>query len=226
MTFLIKRNPLLTESGHIILKVLCKNITLNRFRDVCSMKKGEVRIIGGLWRGRKLHFPAIPDLRPTPNRIRETLFNWLAPDIANAHCLDLFAGSGALGFEALSRYAQSVTFVEQSTVLVSYLKTQLKQLAAENRANVYQGQFPFVATQLFKPKKPLFNIIFLDPPFHQNLIGSACFWLAKETLLAPEGKIYIEAEASLKNLTLPENWQIQHCKTAGQVQYALIKLNP
>src|ERR1700685_2698190 len=126
------------------------------------MQKGEVRIIGGQWRGRKLHFPAIPNLRPTPNRIRETLFNWLAPDLVGAHCLDLFAGSGALGFEALSRYAGSVTFIEQSAPLVSYLKTQLKQLAAENRAQFYQAQFPFVATQLFKPKKPLFNIVFLD----------------------------------------------------------------
>lgn len=190
------------------------------------MKKGEVRIIGGLWRGRKLHFPAIPNLRPTPNRIRETLFNWLASDLADAHCLDLFAGSGALGFEALSRYAKSVTFIEQSTVLVSYLKAQLKQLAAENRAQVYQAQFPFVAMHLFKPKKPLFNIVFLDPPFHQNLLGSVCSWLVKEDLLATESKIYIETEASSKRLLLPENWEIQHCKTAGQVHYALIKTNP
>jgi 16S rRNA (guanine966-N2)-methyltransferase len=187
------------------------------------MKKGEIRIIGGQWRGRKLHFPAIPNLRPTPNRIRETLFNWLAPDLADAHCLDLFAGSGALGFEALSRHAKSVTFIEHSTALVSYLKAQLKQLAVENRAQVYQAQFPFVATQRFGPKKPLFNIVFLDPPFHQNLLGPACAWLVEEGLLAAGSKVYIEAEASLKKLLLPENWEILHCKTAGQVQYALIK---
>jgi 16S rRNA (guanine966-N2)-methyltransferase len=190
------------------------------------MQTGKVRIIGGQWRGRKLHFPAIPNLRPTPNRIRETLFNWLAPEIADAHCLDLFAGSGALGFEALSRYAQSVIFVEKSTVLVSYLKTQLKQLAAEKRASVYQGQFPFLTKQLFIPKESLFNIVFLDPPFHQNLLGQACSWLAQDGLLASESKIYIEAEASLKNLILPENWQIQQSKTAGQVQYVLIKSSP
>lgn len=190
------------------------------------MKKGEVRIIGGQWRGRKLHFPATSDVRPTPNRIRETLFNWLTPYLANAHCLDLFAGSGALGFEALSRYAQSVTFIEQSKQLVSYLKTQLKQLHAERHAQVYQAQFPFLATHLFKSKKPLFNIVFLDPPFHQNLLGSACIWLVKEKLLAPESIIYIEAEASLNNLLLPEGWEIQQFKTAGQVHYALIKSNP
>lgn len=190
------------------------------------MKKGEVRIIGGQWRGRKLPFPAVPNLRPTPNRIRETLFNWLAPDLPHAHCLDLFAGSGALGLEALSRYAESVTFVEQSTVLVSYLKAQLKQLVAEDRAQVYQAQFPFVARQLFKPKKPLFNIVFLDPPFHQNLQASTCVWLVNEGLLAAESKIYIETEASIKKPLLPENWEVLHCKTAGQVQYALVKTHP
>jgi 16S rRNA (guanine966-N2)-methyltransferase len=193
---------------------------------VFFMKKGEVRIIGGQWRGRKLHFPAIPHLRPTPNRIRETLFNWLAPYLNDAHCLDLFAGSGALGLEALSRYAKSVSFIEQSSVLVSYLKAQLKQLNAENHAQVYQAHFPFGATQVFKPNKPLFNIVFLDPPFHQNLLRSACAWLVKEGLLAPESLIYMEAEASLKKLLLPENWEIQHAKTAGQVHYALIKSNP
>ena len=190
------------------------------------MKKGEVRIIGGQWRGRKLHFPATVGLRPTPNRIRETLFNWLTPYLTDAHCLDLFAGSGALGFEALSRYAQSVSFIEQSSLLVSYLKAQLKQLSAENRAQVYQAQFPFGATQVFKPKKPQFNIVFLDPPFHQNLLSLACTWLVKEGLLAPGSMIYMEAEASQKKLLLPENWEILHAKTAGQVHYALIKSNP
>lgn len=187
------------------------------------MKKGEVRIIGGQWRGRKLHFPATPGLRPTPNRIRETLFNWLAPHLADAHCLDLFAGSGALGFEALSRHAKSVTFIEQSKLLVSYLKNQLKQLHAENQAQVYQAQFPFLSQSLFKLNPTLFNIVFLDPPFQQNLLGLACAWLVSEGLLAPDSLIYLEAEASLKNLILPENWEIQHFKTAGQVHYALVQ---
>lgn len=190
------------------------------------MQKGEVRIIGGQWRGKKLRFPAIPNLRPTPNRIRETLFNWLAPELDNAHCLDLFAGSGALGFEALSRYAQSVIFVEQSAVLVSYLKTQLKILGIESRARVYHRQFPFDTKPLFKQKKSLFNIVFLDPPFYQNLLGPVCTWLAQERLLAPESKVYIEAEASLKNLILPENWQIQQWKSTGQVGYGLINSGP
>jgi 16S rRNA (guanine966-N2)-methyltransferase len=187
-----------------------------------AMKKSQVRIIGGMWRGRKLNFPATADLRPTPNRIRETLFNWLAPMLSNAHCLDLFAGSGALGFEALSRGAKSVTFIEQSLSLFHYLKTQIKQFAVEDKATVYHLDFPFSATRLSQSPKPLFNIVFLDPPFHKNLIEPACAWLSKERLLFAKSAIYIESEASLEKFSLPENWQITHCKTTGQVKYALI----
>jgi len=187
------------------------------------MQKGQVRIIGGTWRGRKLNFPATPDLRPTPNRIRETLFNWLDPILPDAHCLDLFAGSGALGFEALSRGAKSVTFIEQSLPLFHYLKAQIKQLAVEDKASVYHIGFPFNAARLFKSTPPLFNLIFLDPPFHKQLIESACSWLVKEKLLIEKSTIYIESEASLERFALPEHWQISHCKTAGQVQYGLIR---
>ncbi|EDP45813.1 16S rRNA (guanine(966)-N(2))-methyltransferase RsmD [Rickettsiella grylli] len=189
------------------------------------MKKGEIRIIGGQWRGRKLQFPALFGLRPTPNRVRETLFNWLAHDLVHAHCLDLFAGSGALGFEALSRHVQSVTFIEQSAVLVSYLKTQLRQFSAENRAHVYQKHFPFDASRLFQTKNSLFNIVFLDPPFYQNWLDLACAWLLKEQLLAKDAKIYIESKTPLKRLKLPENWCLQYNKTAGQVHYGLIQSN-
>lgn len=187
------------------------------------MKKGQVRIIGGQWRGRKLNFPATPELRPTPNRIRETLFNWLDPILLEAHCLDLFAGSGALGFEALSRGAKSVTFIEQSLPLFHYLKDQIKQLAIEDKASVYHISFPFNGTRLFKSQPRLFNVVFLDPPFHKHLIEPACTWLVKEKLLSEKSTIYIESEVTLEKLSFPENWQISHCKTAGQVQYALIR---
>lgn len=187
------------------------------------MKKGQVRIIGGQWRGRKLTFPATEGLRPTPNRIRETLFNWLNPILPDAHCLDLFAGSGALGFEALSRGAQSVTFIEQSLPLIHYLKAQIKKLAIEDKTNVFHIDFPFNASRLFKPTSA-FNLIFLDPPFHRKLIELACAWLIKENLLLPKSTIYIEMESSLKTLSLPENWEINHFKKAGQVTYALIKV--
>ncbi len=185
--------------------------------------KGEISIIGGQWRGRKLIFPAIPGLRPTPNRIRETLFNWLAPILPNACCLDLFAGSGALGFEALSRGAKSVIFIEQSLPLFHYLKTQIKQLAVETQTQIYHQRFPFKKTDFFERPNSLFNVVFLDPPFNKNLIAPACDWLVKEKLLLPKSTIYIEVEASLEELPLPENWVISRCKTAGQVKYALIK---
>ena len=189
------------------------------------MKKGQVRIIGGTWRGRKLNFPATADLRPTPNRIRETLFNWLGPLVHDAHCLDLFAGSGALGFEALSRGAKSVTFIEQSLPLVNYLKSQIKELNIADKASVYPINFPFNTAKVFKSEKPLFNIIFLDPPFNKNLIEPACNWLIKENLLLEKSAIYIESESNLTSFSLPENWQITHSKTAGQVKYVLIRTN-
>ncbi|MES2142484.1 MAG: 16S rRNA (guanine(966)-N(2))-methyltransferase RsmD [Pseudomonadota bacterium] len=185
--------------------------------------KGQIRIIGGKWRGRKLNFPAIPGLRPTPNCIRETLFNWLDPILADACCLDLFAGSGALGFEALSRGAKSVTFIEQSLPLVHYLKTQIKQLAIEDKTQVYHQRFPFKNVHFFTAQNPVFNVVFLDPPFHKNLIAPVCDWLIKENLLLPKSTIYIEAESSLEKLTLPENWEVSRCKIAGQVKYTLVK---
>ncbi|MES2998486.1 MAG: 16S rRNA (guanine(966)-N(2))-methyltransferase RsmD [Pseudomonadota bacterium] len=188
-----------------------------------SSSKGQVKIIGGQWRGRKLRFPAIPGLRPTPNRIRETLFNWLDPILPNTHCLDLFAGSGALGFEALSRGAKSVIFIEQALPLIHYLKAQIKQFAVEDKARVYHTTFPFNASRLFDIINPIFNLVFLDPPFHQNLIESACVWLIKERLLLSKSTIYIEMESSLKKLSLPENWEISRQKKAGQVSYTLIK---
>lgn len=189
------------------------------------MQKGQIRIIGGQWRGRKLHFPALAGLRPTPNRIRETLFNWLAPYIADAHCLDLFAGSGALGFEALSRQAKSVTFVEQSLGLIHYLKNQIKQFDIADKTEVYHARFPFSSAQVFKtPKK--FNLIFLDPPFQQNMVAIACAWLLTENLLADNSLIYIETESSVSNLALPKNFCFLHHKIAGQVRYGLIKISP
>jgi 16S rRNA (guanine966-N2)-methyltransferase len=189
------------------------------------MKKAQLRIIGGQWRGRKLHFPTVPGLRPSPNRIRETLFNWLAPYLSDAHCLDLFAGSGALGFEALSRQAKSVTFIEQSATLSRYLEQQIAQFAVADRAVVYQARFPFTPLAVLKGKSALFNLVFLDPPFHQGLIEKACYWLVKEQLIAAESIIYIETESTLKSLSLPANWQVEPCKIAGKVQYGLIKLN-
>lgn len=184
-----------------------------------SIHYGDVRIIGGKWRSRKLKFPAIEGLRPTPDRVRETVFNWLSPHIAAANCLDLFAGSGALGFEALSRGASHVTFIDQSREITKYLTAQLKLLGTEN-AEVHCSTFNPALTF---PHKAAFDIVFLDPPFHKNFIKQSCAWLEQNKLLADDALIYIEAEATLNPLPIPNNWEILRSKIAGQVGYHLCK---
>lgn len=179
----------------------------------------QLRIIGGKWRSRKINFLAQSDIRPTPDRVRETLFNWLAPVIQDAICLDAFAGSGALGFEALSRGAQSVVMIDQSAENIRTLQENAKKLTAEN-IEFYFGRNPEILSSL-KNKK--FSIVFLDPPFKQNLIEVTAAALEKYQLLAEEAIIYIEAESELTQLSLPENWQIVRNKKAGMVSYYLVK---
>lgn len=184
------------------------------------MKHGEVRIIGGQWRGRKLKFPAVSGLRPTTDRIRETVFNWLMPYLYGSHCLDLFAGSGALAIEALSRGAASATLVDQNPQIVDYLKKQLEILNAVN-ASIYCDTIP---SSLFaNPPKNKFDIVFLDPPFHHNLLDPCCQWLEQQNLLASDAIIYIEAEATLSPLPVPKHWELLRNKTSGQVGYYLFK---
>ena len=190
------------------------------------MRRGQVKVIGGKWRSRKLDFPALPSVRPTPNRIRETLFNWLAPTLPASACLDLFAGSGALGFEALSRGAQSVVFVEAVPLLVRYLKKEITRFATTDHACVYGMQFPFTrtCTQMLKTKHAPFDIIFLDPPFHKNLVSPLCHWLIQEKLLSPKARVYIEMEASSPLPPLGTSWMLAQHKKAGQVSYSLLEI--
>jgi 16S rRNA (guanine966-N2)-methyltransferase len=178
--------------------------------------QGSVRIIAGKFRGRKLKVPAVKDLRPTPDRVRETLFNWLSPIIQGARCLDLFAGSGVLGFEALSRGALHVEMVDQSLEVVSLLKQELAQFGAEN-ASVYCGNVP---EQLRPAVKP-FDIVFLDPPYEANLLGSCCLYLEEKNYLADAAYIYLEAKENIKDNDLPPNWRLMKSKKAGQVHYHL-----
>jgi 16S rRNA (guanine966-N2)-methyltransferase len=182
------------------------------------MKPGQIRIIGGEWRGRKLKVPDVADLRPTPDRVRETLFNWLAPIISGAHCLDLFTGSGALGFEALSRGAARVVMVDYSQTVVNLIKEELVMLKAK-QAEVYCALIP---DALKTPTKP-YDIIFLDPPYQQDILLPCCFYLEKNAFLADNAMIYLEAKALLKESDLPANWQIIKSKIAGQVAYHLAK---
>lgn len=176
-------------------------------------RAGKVRIIGGQFRGRHIHFPAIDGLRPTPDRVRETLFNWLAPIIHNAHCLDLFAGSGALGFEALSRGAAHVTFIDQSSQIITHLKKYADIFDAK-KIEIIKGEVPDISIT------HTFDIVFLDPPFHQNLITPVSHWLTQMNCLNENAYIYIETEIEL-NLELPTNWQMLKNKKAGQVAYYL-----
>lgn len=185
------------------------------------MKQGQIRIIGGQWRGRKLAVPDLPGLRPTPDRVRETLFNWLQPAIVGAHCLDVFAGSGAIGFEALSRGAAHVVMVDQSAKVVTVLRQQLALLAAKN-AEIYQATAP---QQLKTPAQP-FDIVFIDPPYQANLLLPCCHYLENQAFLADNALIYLEASDALDEAQLPANWQLLKSKQAGQVAYHLAQRQP
>ncbi|MEZ5583766.1 MAG: 16S rRNA (guanine(966)-N(2))-methyltransferase RsmD [Candidatus Competibacteraceae bacterium] len=176
----------------------------------------QLRVIGGQWRGRRLNFPALNGLRPTPDRVRETLFNWLSPVIEGARCLDLFAGSGALGIEALSRGAREVVFVERHPRAASCLWENLLGLGV-TASQVLQKD---ALTWLDGDSEP-FDVVMLDPPFYQGLIGPVCAALEARGWLTPKAFIYLEAEQGLQHLLLPTAWTIYREKTAGQVSYRL-----
>ncbi|MSR10764.1 MAG: 16S rRNA (guanine(966)-N(2))-methyltransferase RsmD [Gammaproteobacteria bacterium] len=180
-----------------------------------------VRIIGGTHRTRKLNFPDAPGLRPTSDRIRETLFNWLRDDLHGASCLDLFAGSGALGFEALSRGASWVDFVENSVVAKAALTEALVTLHFTNAAIHCEEALRWIARQL-APEKA-FDIVFLDPPFTDNLLPQVCRKLADSALLKPTAKIYIETDATAPQLAVPAEWQLLKIKRAGNVSFGLYR---
>ncbi|SEA73092.1 16S rRNA (guanine(966)-N(2))-methyltransferase RsmD [Marinobacterium iners] len=184
-----------------------------------------VRIIGGEWRGRKLHFPDIEGLRPTPDRVRETLFNWLQGYLPGARCLDLFSGSGALGIEALSRGAASVTFVDQATEVVSQLRSNINLLKAQNAEIIAASALDWL-DRCQPDQEPRYDLVFMDPPFHKGLVAPICEMLERRSLLREEAMIYIETEKSLTLDTLPANWVIHREKAAGQVAYRLFVRQP
>ncbi|MDJ0862251.1 MAG: 16S rRNA (guanine(966)-N(2))-methyltransferase RsmD [Gammaproteobacteria bacterium] len=176
--------------------------------------QGSIRIIGGRWRGRRLVVPDVPGLRPTPDRVRETLFNWLAPAVHDARCLDICAGSGALGFEAASRGASSVTLVEHLPLVVSALREQAIRLDA----NMLEIVAADAITWLQGPPRT-FDIVFLDPPFGQGLLPRYLELLSQRKWLAPRAHVYLETE--LDQPLLPEGWQLTRSRRAGQVRYHL-----
>lgn len=181
-----------------------------------------LRIIGGRWRSRRLAFPDVPGLRPTPDRVRETVFNWLQPVIAGAHCLDLFAGSGALGFEAASRGAGEVVLVDREHKVVERLRENARLLGATGVQVVQADALRYLNE---RPAQP-FDIVFLDPPFGHNVLAPVCRKLEANGWLRDQARIYMEAEKTLDVQDIPANWRIVRSKAAGQVGYHLALRHP
>ena len=183
--------------------------------------RGEVRIIGGQWRGRKLHFPQSAALRPTPDRVRETLFNWLQFELAGKRCLDLFAGSGALGFEALSRGAAAVQFIEPEPAAARAIGEALRTLGTD-RGNVeQQDAFAYLRG---KPVVP-YDIVFIDPPYAERWLGRSCTALEQGGWLKPGAWVYLEDGAAYGAPDLPAGWNLLRSKKAGDVGYHLARLH-
>ncbi|WP_133127526.1 16S rRNA (guanine(966)-N(2))-methyltransferase RsmD [Legionella nagasakiensis] len=176
--------------------------------------KQAIRIIGGRFKGKKLHFPAIEGLRPTPDRVRETLFNWLMHDVRNALCLDAFAGSGALGFEAFSRGASKVVFVEQSPKAYTNLKSLVSAFDTTNLSVVKADTRAYL-----RQTHESFNIVFMDPPFAKNYIPDCLPALEQTNVLIQHGLLYLETPGEI--ILDTSIWQPVRLKRAGQVVYAL-----
>jgi 16S rRNA (guanine966-N2)-methyltransferase len=185
------------------------------------MLKNQIRIIGGQWRSRQISFYDAPGLRPTPGRVRETLFNWLQYDIPSSRCLDLYAGSGALGFEAASRGAKSVVQVENNPDACRALKESVLKLAA-TQVKIVQSD----VCRYLSGDAEAFDIVFLDPPFGLSLTVQSCRWLEDKGWLSQHAKIYVEAESKLKFMDeLPKNWRLLKSKAAGEVGFYLLEKN-
>ena len=186
-----------------------------------SKAMGEVRVIAGLWRGRKLPVLNAEGLRPTTDRVKETLFNWLMMDVANARCLDCFAGSGSLGIEALSRQAQAVVFLEKFTNAAQQLKKNLASLKTDKGMVINTDTLAYLAQ---KNNYNPFDIIFIDPPFHHQFVPQILPLLQQNNWLAENALIYVETEKNHPPLPLAENWQIIKEKSAGMVTSRLIQV--
>ena len=178
-----------------------------------------LRIIGGRWRGVPIVFPPLPQVRPTPDRVRETIFNWLQSDVLGADCLDLFAGSGALGFEALSRGAKHVVFVDRDPKLADHLRQTATKLRAADVEIIGADALVF----LQRPPRQ-FKVVFLDPPYALNVLSEVCSRLA-QGWLAPNALVYLEATADAGLPALPSTWSVHRSKQAGQVGYHLLRAN-
>ncbi len=190
--------------------------------DTSKSGNQQLRIIAGEWRGRKLSFPAIEGLRPTPDRVRETLFNWISAYVPGARCLDLFTGSGALGLEALSRGANRATLIDLSAVATNQLKANLQTLNASNSSVIQADVQRWLSQQnREQTNSEQYDLVFMDPPFRKDLAADCCAQLEAQGLLSERAMIYVETESELSVLSVPMNWRLHREKNAGQVTYRL-----
>ncbi|MDH5393833.1 MAG: 16S rRNA (guanine(966)-N(2))-methyltransferase RsmD [Gammaproteobacteria bacterium] len=179
---------------------------------------GKLRIIGGAWRRRLLPVISAEGLRPTSDRVRETLFNWLQSELAGSRCLDLFAGSGALGLEAASRGASEVVMVEKSAAVHDMLKQNVQMLAASQVTLLQQDALLYIQ-KLTLPESMAFDIVFLDPPYQSQLLAPVMASLT----LSSGTKVYLEAKKG-DDIQVPANWLLLKDKLAGQIHYCLYEI--
>ncbi len=186
------------------------------------MAGGRVRIIAGRWRGRRLGVEDEPDVRPTPDRVRETLFNWLALDLPGARCLDLFAGSGALGFEAVSRGAARAVLVDRSRAVCDRLREECERLdAGDGSVSVVEADaLDWLARPRITSASP-FDIVFVDPPHRLEVHGEAALRLVEHGWLAPDARVWFEVVRRREPPDLPAGWTILKSGRAGEVRYHL-----
>lgn len=189
----------------------------NSRNGVRKSASNSVRIIGGTWRSRVIRFPDAAGLRPSPDRVRETLFNWLGQDLTGLACLDLFAGSGALGFEAASRGASSVVMLETAPEAAAALRANASLLDAKSWRLAAGDALEFLRSH----RAGLFDVVFVDPPFASGLIERVLPLLPG--LLAPGARVYVE---SGEDLAVPEGWQVLRQGRAGVVRYHLLQKEP
>ena len=207
------------------LRGMMRAVTLRKLDKHRPAGLNSVRIIGGSWRGRRVHFPDSPGLRPTPDRVRETLFNWLQHSIAGTRCLDLCAGSGALGLEALSRGAREVVFVEPAFAPAEMLAEELKRFEGGDLGGS-RGRIAQVSAERFlaAPGQP-FDVIFLDPPFGLDALPEYVRLIDAGGWAASGGWIYLENARSAGAPAMPPHWNLVKSKSAGEVGYHLARAN-
>ena len=184
--------------------------------------RNSVRIIGGAWRGRRIGFPDLEGLRPTPDRVRETLFNWVQFEVAGSRCLDLFAGSGALGLEALSRGAAEIVFIEKSPPAAQSIREHLRTFGG-NGVLIETDVERYLAAQAADHLP--FDLVFLDPPFGQDWLPRILPKLQSGGWVIPGGLVYLECERAARQPPLPDGWEMLRSKSAGEVGYHLARVH-